>query len=348
MSFSRIVIHIGLHKTATRFLQRAVFRQLDDEQFLVNPEPLFHDLRQAVRHPRDPDWAAAAKRAAEKVRQEAGGRTLVLSDPSISGDMYSSHVDYQANLDLVSHLFPDARILYFVRRQSDWLQSAYRQSLVKGKGIPIERFLNFYDGDFRARVGRRVYGARTIEAMTLRFLEIYRAYAECFGAESVYLFRQEDLRRSPDAVYARLAEALGIDVLPPAPARVSGNRAFSALAIHLFFRGVRSAPAAPPASAADTPADGSLPRLLSLGRQLRTNLIRHGFDRIVYRDWDLLESHGMRDRIESHYEREWARLTAVADELLQNGPGDHVLAHAAERESATGNEVSSDRRMGGR
>lgn len=329
MSQPSVVLHIGLHKTATRYLQRAVFRQLDSERFLVNPEPLFHDLRQAVRHPGDEHWADRAATAAGRARAEAGGRTIVLSDPSISGDMYSSHVDYRENLGLVHRLFPDARIVYFVRRQSDWLQSAYRQSLVKGKGAPIEQFLNFRGGEFRARPGSRVNGVRIVEALTLRFLDIYRAYAERFGPDRVYLFTQEDLRHRPAAVAERLAEALGLDRLPPEPQRVSGNRSFSALAIRLFFpTTTRDLPPGGPIDTSDHNAPGRWPRLTSAGRKLRTTFIRHLFDRILYKDWDLLEAHGMRAMIDSHYDAEYANLIAVAETILEHGPGDRAYRTA--------------------
>ncbi|MFP4696516.1 hypothetical protein [Thiohalospira sp.] len=42
----KVLLHIGLHKTGTRFLQREVFGQLDPTQFSVNPEPLWPAVRQ--------------------------------------------------------------------------------------------------------------------------------------------------------------------------------------------------------------------------------------------------------------------------------------------------------------
>lgn len=315
-----VVLHIGLHKAATRFLQRAIFAGLDHRCFLVNPPDLTRTLKRALRIPSE-ESRKMVHEAVATVREEIGNRTLVISDPTISGDMYSSHMDYGNNLALIHELFPEARILYFVRRQSDWLQSAYRQSLVKGKGMPIERFLNFYDGEFRPRLARRVHGVRNVEALTLNFLDIYRAYADRLGPEHVYLFRQEDLRERPDAVYARLAEAVGLHELPPLPERVSGNRAFSALAIRLFFSGTGGTPKPPPPSAVDVPAHGPGHRFGRPWRRFRTAFIRHIFDRIIYSDWDMLARHGMRAQIDAHYAEEYRLLTAVAERILEEGPG---------------------------
>ena len=332
MSQPDTVMHIGLHKTATRFLQRAVFRSLPEHRFLFNPDVLMQPLKKALRFPGEGN-RERAREAASKARAEAGARTLVISDPTISGDMYSSHADYADNLAFVHELFPKARIVYIVRRQSDWLQSAWRQSLVKESGKSIETFLNFYEGEFRDRLARRVFGARNLEALRLRFLEIYRAYAQAFGASRVYLFRQEDLRQRPEAVYARLAEALGLDALPPLPARVSGNRAFSGLAIRLFFPATRRPPRPPTDADTRVPPDRRDTVYKQAIRRLRTGLIRHGFDRIIYRDWDYLQRNGMRATIDAFYEDELARTAHAARLLLDNGPGEAVLQAAADGEA---------------
>lgn len=314
------VIHVGLHKTGTRFLQRAVLRRLETDRFAVNPEPLYGRLRDAARHPGDAERADLARVAAAETRERVGGRTLVISDPSLSGDMYSSHAGYRENLELVAELFPEARIVYFVRAHADWLQSAYRQSLKKGRGQSIERFLNFCDGRFRDRAARMVDGRRNVDALTLSFLELYRAYADRFGPERVYLFRQEDLRRRSSEVHSRLAEALGLSELPPLPARVSGNRSFSALAIRLFVA-ADDRPASPRGAerAGAEPAQGRM--LRRRVRRLRAAFIQHVFDRLLYRDWDLLERGGMRNLLERHYAPTDRALTRVADRVLVEGPG---------------------------
>jgi hypothetical protein len=320
MNKASVIIHIGLHKTGTRFFQRAVLRGLDPQKYAVNPEPLYSCLHDAARYPGDAARANAARAAAGKTRAAIGGRTLVISDPALSGDMYSSHAGYRENLELVAELFPEAHIIYFVRQHADWLQSAYRQSLKKGAGQSIERFLNFYDGQFYPRIGRLVLGARNVEALTLSFVEIYRAYADKFGPERVYLFRQEDLRRRSQEVYSRLIEVLGLTAMPSLPRRVSGNRSFSALAIRWFITREESPSQPPPPEYAGT-ENGRWRRVRLRARRLRSVLIQHVFDRFTYSDWDLLERGGMRERLESHYAEADDRLAHIADRILTEGPG---------------------------
>ncbi len=322
MTSPDVVLHIGLHKTATRFLQRAVFARLDSHKFLVNPSGLNRALKDALWFPSE-ETREQAREAVVSAREEAGSRTLLVSEPAISGDMYSSHEDWQRNLEFVHELFPEARIIYFVRRQSDWLHSAYRQALVKGPGMPIEFFLNYRQGEFWPREARMIGRARNLNALDLRFAAIYRGYAEAFGAERVYLMRQEDLRNRQELVQQRLAEALGIDALPEPPRRVSGNRAFSALAIHLFFPGVYRWP---PHSRPNRHRFYWMARVDRRLKKIRTAFIRHVFDRLLYRDRDLLARHGMREKLENHYGEEDRILARVADEVLASGPGDRALA----------------------
>jgi|AntDeeMinimDraft_5_1070356.scaffolds.fasta_scaffold14147_2 hypothetical protein len=322
MNAPDVVLHIGLHKTATRFLQRAVFAQLDPERFLVNPPALTYALKQALWFPSD-ETRRRAHEAAATARSEAGDRTLLVSEPGISGDMYSSHEDWRENLELVHKLFPEATVVYFVRRQSDWLQSAYRQALVKGPGAPIEFFLNYRDGRFQPREARMIGRVRNLNALDLPFLDIYREYARSFGPEKVYLFRQEDLRNDSARVEARLAEALGLAALPERPLRVSGNRAFSALAIHLFFPGVYRWPRRSKPNRHRFYPVARLDRRL---KKIRTALVRHVFDRIVYRDWDMLAHHNMRRSLDEHYAEYERMLALAAAEILSAGPGERALA----------------------
>ena len=313
------IIHIGLHKTGTRFLQGEVFQQLDSNEFSVNPEPLWSKLRAAVRGPGDRAAAEAAREAVNNWRNSGDNRKLVLSEPHISGDMYSCHFDYYQNLQLIKQLFPDAVILFFVRNQADWLHSAYRQQLVRSPGIPINVFLNHYEGEFKPRLNRRVFGARNLEALNLRFLAIYRQYAAAYGASRVYLFRQEDLKNSSELVKKRIAEALGISSLPFPPKDKTKNRSYSALAISLFFP--RSNKDFPKPTEKDIgPKQKRFKKISKPLKQFRHNFIQYVFDKIMYWDWDLLARGKMREKIDAHYAEENNELKRISRIILEQGP----------------------------
>ncbi len=316
MQQRKVILHIGLHKTGTRYLQRDVFRLLDAERFVFNPRALTLAVRAAVRNPGDRSYAEAARDAVDAWRRSADSRTLIISEPHISGDMYNQHEDCGCNARLMRELFPEAQIIYFVRRQSDWLQSAYRQQLVKGGSIPMEVFLNHYNERFMSRPDRWTHGGRSVEALSQRFLEIYHAFATQYGAEYVHLFRQEDLRRQSADVKTALAAVLGVATLPEPPRERLQNRSYSALAIHLFHPRTLRRFAAPTAADCGRPARPFHKALRPLTR-LRRVFIQHVFDRLIYRDRDLLQAHDMRGRIDAHYVVENAELARIAERVLQ-------------------------------
>lgn len=306
----KVYLHVGLHKTATRFLQRAVFRQLDPAQFEYNPEPLMTLLNRRLRDPQDAQAREALEAEVARAMRD-DSRRLLISKAGISGDMYDQHSGFEANLQIVRELFPQARVLFFIRDQADWLLSAYRQSIQKGAFGPIEVFLNYYGGEFRRKQAPRMGGMRNVDALGLRFLTMYRGYVEAFGDRNVFLFRYEDMREDRPGFMARLARALEIPAVPVSKPDKRRNRSYSALAIQLFCGSFR-APSTPP-----PPGDKASARLpvyspRRLGRRLRRLVIKHVFDPIVYKDWDLLERGGMREKLENHYRAENEELKQAA------------------------------------
>ena len=313
----RIVIHIGLHKTATRFFQRSIFSNLDPDRYLYNPEELRGLLSHQMRNPTDEENRHRLKTHVADLL-EKDGRHLVLSMPDLSGDMYCEHDNYRENLEIVKELFPDPHIVFVVRDQANWVQSAYRQSLQKGKGGPIEVFLNFYGGKFQAKVGKRVGGMRNIDPLGLRFLEIYRAYREAFGERNVLLIRYEHMRSKRDRILKRLAGELGLEELEIRRQSSTPNRSFSALAIMLFCPSALFTPKKRPRVTAPRerrPSQLERYRPVKLIKHLRRNLIRHAFDRVIYVDWDLLSRGGMREKIEEHYREENRQIEEITSGL---------------------------------
>jgi len=299
----QIYIHIGLHKTATRFLQRSVFAHLDRKAFNHNPQPLTDLLYRHLRNPDDQSLKQRFDDACASVLQQ-DTRKLLISLPDISGDMYNSHDNAWQNLELIKTKFAQARILYFVRDQADWLLSAYRQSIQKGVFGPLEVFLNFYDGDFKPKTAQRRGGMRNVDARGLKLWAIYQAYAEAYGADNVYLIRYEDFRANRDAVVRWLAEWLQVPSIPVhRDGKTRHNRSFSALAIRLFCGG-RTPPKSPPKAADRLSAWQKTYSPVRLLRNLRRVFIRKVFDRIIYKDWDLLARNGMRETLERHYQDE--------------------------------------------
>lgn len=313
----KAIIHIGLHKTATRHLQRSLFANLDNKRFLYNPPAFMAALKKRLRP--ESDSSSDSVLDAQYARMvDNEDRTIIISEPQLAGWMYDCHKNYKSNIEIIHRYFPECEIIFFVRDQADWLLSAYRQSMQKGSGGPIEVFLNYYDGEFRDKVAPLMRGIRNVEALKLQFLTIYKAYVEKFGEDHVHLFHYSDFRNRRPQVIKRLVDILSLEAVPIIKKEKVYNRSFSALAINLFFGNVRAPRRIPKAGKlkGPPPPKGSFKRLLNPRRAFNTfrrQFIRKIFDRIMYIDWDLLERGGMRSKIKDHYKKEDQELREISN-----------------------------------
>ena len=310
----RIVVHIGLHKTATRFFQNFVFAQLSGVGVMYNPPEVMALLHAIYKSPGDPSKIEQLEHLLSRYRADFPGQCLLISKPDIPGEMYDAYPEFEDNLQLLYRLMPEAQLLYVCRHPADWLHSAYRQSLVKGAAGPIETFQNFRNGSFGAKQSVFANGMRNLPALAFPVSEIDQAGAAIFGREQVTTLCFEHVRENKERVLELLRELLGLAALPELePDRVK-NRSFSARAIQRFCQGDRIDHTPQQSDA------GPGPRLwkwwLKPRRKLRANFIKHVYDKRRYDDWDLLERHDMREQLMAHYDPQYQPLiTASAHRL---------------------------------
>lgn len=146
-----VILHIGLHKTGTTYLQRVLFPELPGLVSLVSAFR-FRDL------------AAAAARS----------NRILISDEALCGLPFRSQRswldEFRATVRGLAGLFPRAHVIIGVRRQDGMLLSLYKQYLHEGGTEPIERFfdvranrglLRWQDLEWQPRIGllKNVFGA---------------------------------------------------------------------------------------------------------------------------------------------------------------------------------------------
>jgi len=104
----RIIIHVGLHRTASTFLQREVFPKMKSINFICQDNMPLRDLvlNAYLSH----------------------GKVNLISEEGLSG--YSQKTIKQATRAQIakrlSKLFPDAEIILVTRNVDDWLLSMYK------------------------------------------------------------------------------------------------------------------------------------------------------------------------------------------------------------------------------
>jgi len=118
-----IVIHVGLHKTGTTFLQRRVFPKMD-VNFIEHPKKFLLDLKQ------------------DKIN--------VISEEELSG---RPHYIYEKNMrykfaDSLYSMFPNAKIIVGFRKTDSWLNSLWKQYVWRGGTKSKEEFVSLFKGDY--------------------------------------------------------------------------------------------------------------------------------------------------------------------------------------------------------
>lgn len=197
-------IHVGLPKTATTTLQRAVFACHPGLRYLGRPYPdaQLAAIMDAVMGENGEDYDGARQRAALDAYTAsvlADERPILLSDERLTDSRF---VDQALIAERLRALFGPARIIVTVRNQLDLLKSlyVYRMAATNRFYRDMEEWLAEEE---RAEPGRLVG--------LLRYDRLVDLYAGLFGSANVHVLLTEQLAADPEAFFARLCPILGID-----------------------------------------------------------------------------------------------------------------------------------------
>ncbi len=188
---SKIIIHLGLHKTATGTLQRQFFPACEGLNLLTTRKPMIKAFVEEVTR-RDPLFFDIEK-AKELFFSEVNTQKInLLSNESLSGPPYAGVIE--AGLDHrspvlrnLASVLPDSKVILVLRKQDALAKSFYRQYLKSGGTRGVRRF----------------YGFETDKGPALMSLDrfIYSKYVDAivtfFRAEVLILPFEEFIRNQP-------------------------------------------------------------------------------------------------------------------------------------------------------
>jgi len=195
------LIHIGLHKTGTTWLQRGLFadagagfcqpweRRAITDRFVVS-DPITFD-------------PSATREMFEAEGACPEGLIRVMSHERLSGMPDSGGYDRKRIAEDLARSFPEARVLIVVREQVGMIVSAYAQYVRSGGTLSLRRWMNPPE---RGRARLPAFDERYF--MFDRLTGLYR---DLFGSERVLTIPYEQLRADPDAFAARVISFAGAE-----------------------------------------------------------------------------------------------------------------------------------------
>jgi hypothetical protein len=232
MSRAPVILHVGLPKTATTFLQQQVFPHLAGVDMPYRDDAsLVRAFRDAVQeNPLFQDTSMVKMLFAER-RKARPDKTLLISDESLIGASDFGFFNCSSIGKALKELFPDAKIFLVIRRQDDFAESLYKEALHQYHSVPLATFLG---GDSRQllpdppyrRVLDRPYPKADLPTFDwARYVDFYE---DLFGPENVLVLPFELLATDLNSFLVRFCDFAGFPRFVPTTRAVS-NRSYGAL-----------------------------------------------------------------------------------------------------------------------
>jgi hypothetical protein len=218
------LIHIGMHKTGSSWLQVHLF---------ANPETRFWNAAPASRTRRksrakfgsdlfyrsatgnvllDDEFDAAEVRDRLGAEHVPEGCCLVVSHERLSGHPMSNGIDRSSICRRLHAALPEGKVLLVVREQRSMILSNYMQYLKYGGARSIEGYL-FGENDARSP---------SLTPRYWRYHELAGLYVDVFGAANVLVLPYEMLRNDPADFAGRIYRFAGVEQ-PPEGISVTGR-----------------------------------------------------------------------------------------------------------------------------
>jgi Sulfotransferase domain len=213
---SPVLVHIGYHKTGTKWLRAALFRDPATGYGWVPKDSA--PIRALVRD-RPLDFDPAARRAELEplvAEVETAGLLPVVCWGRLAGQAFSGGHDVVQIADRLHAVLPEARILAVVREQRSIIVSTYKQYVKAGGAATLQAFLEPADDQ-----GWRV---PTFDYAYFEYHRLLGYYRSLFGPESVLVLPYEQLVQDRREFVTRVAEFAGRSVPEEALERMLRSR----------------------------------------------------------------------------------------------------------------------------
>ncbi len=146
---NEIVIHIGLHKTASTTLQEFFFPRCQDVNLLLAANREVRSFLELISK-RDSIYFDAGKAKEIISKHLSGNKINLISSEGLSGRPWTAllekGLDHRSNIiHNIKAVFPEAKIVLIIRRQDKYAISFYREYLKWGGTKPIKKLIDLED-----------------------------------------------------------------------------------------------------------------------------------------------------------------------------------------------------------
>lgn len=223
----KIILHVGLGKTGTTFLQKKIFPYLNNVFDLNNGDKSFseepfsdlqyindcHTARLNYNTLCDQNYLIEySKKINCFINSNVEEDNVLISSEGFSASCWTHFNCNYKNAEILKEIFPDAKIFFIFRKQPEWFESYYKQVFLKDKSyadfINISELLGFKDGKFDK-------GNKLLNVYEPSWLSMVEFYIEKFGHENVLALPYEMFLESPNNFLKTFYDFMSIDEFYP-------------------------------------------------------------------------------------------------------------------------------------
>ena len=224
------IVHLGYHKTATTWLQEQVFPHASSHEYIPRKAVQDAFLAPSGMH-------FCPDRARRALSLKGRNRPVLLSEENLSGYIHNGGLHGFLAPEMarrIKAVFPDARIVLFIRNQFDMCRATYAQYVSGGGTWGARRYFETVHHVRGALT--RPWKAPVFEFEHFEYDRLVAHYDGLFGREQVHVYPYEWLRDRASLI-ARMEADLGLSLedLPPEGSR--SNRSLGAAGLTVM-RGV--------------------------------------------------------------------------------------------------------------
>ena len=200
----RPLIHIGYHKTATKWFQQQCYPVVRHGCFIDR------DLvRETLIAPRAYEFSA--ERARASLRAAAAERRLFICEENLTGYLHNGGLGDLLTRELANRIhgcFPEATIVVFLRAQPSLFEACYAQYVRAGGTYDIEHYLRAQERGWGAL--RYWYKAPLFSWQHFDYAPVLDQYCKLFGRANVRIYLYEEFAADVRVFLQRFASELDL------------------------------------------------------------------------------------------------------------------------------------------
>lgn len=188
-----IIIHIGFPKTATTWLQKKFYPNVENYEYYM---PWVSNVEIIGVDPMDPTY---------NMRKWKEKNNIIISNENFLGIGRINGFIRIGLAHRLKEIFPDAHIVIFIRNQIDLIASEYSW-YVKNSGC------TYSPRQFIHKRIRNPYNTFSYKLFHLNYDVIIDLYKNLFGEQKVHIFLYEELKSKPEAFVEKFSKQLNLKV----------------------------------------------------------------------------------------------------------------------------------------